>query len=532
MDRMRRQAILVAVAWLLALCSGAAQVVGTLRITVAVVDGQGTVPVPRYALLISDNPASAAPRRVITGLDGAIDVRLPPGSYTVESDRPFAFAGKIYQWTQTVDVVAGRSTTLPLAQDNAEVESAGDAVPSATGGKLDASSLWAQFADSVVALWTPTARASAFLVDARGLVATNQRAVGAATMVEVQIAPRIKVAARVLVADAERDIALLRIDPGSVGAARPVPVVCATPPAPPVNGQEVMAIEAPLRRYKDMTSGELTRIDPRVLRSDLRLTSDGAGGPVFSGDGAFLGMTTVDYGDSRQRQDARIVRVGELCAVIAAAESKVQEPPPAATRLPVEPERPFPAAALEAESKRRAGNLGSYRLSSTDFDVAFLTPILVHAAEKGTPQLSGPLMDFANWSEYVAETLPVVMIRVTPKLVEGFWAKVARGAAMTKGIALPPIKRFRSGFLRLRAFCGDTAVTPIHPFTLERRISESAAIYEGLYVFDPAALTPSCGTVKLELFSEASAAKGETVVVGAGIIAQVWQDFAAYRAVP
>ena len=99
-----------------------------------------------------------------------------------------------------------------------------------------------------------------------------------------------------------------------------------------------------------------------------------------------------------------------------------------------------------------------------------------------------PLMDFSNWSEYVDDFPPVLLVRVTPRLVEGFWTTVARGAARTQGVALPPIKHFKSGFSRMRAFCGDAEVTPIHPFKLEQRVSESEAIYEGLYAFDPGAL--------------------------------------------
>ena len=107
------------------------------------------------------------------------------------------------------------------------------------------------------------------------------------------------------------------------------------------------------------------------------------------------------------------------------------------------------------------------------------------------PALARPRMDFGNWSEYVGTIPPVLLVRVTPKLVEGFWTKVARGAAQTQGVSLPPFKRFRSGFSKMRAFCGETEVTPIHPFKLEHRVAESEVIYEGLYVFDPGAFAPS-----------------------------------------
>ena len=139
------------------------------------------------------------------------------------------------------------------------------------------------------------------------------------------------------------------------------------------------------------------------------------------------------------------------------------------------------------------------------------------------------LTDFGNWSEYVADLPPVLLIRVTPKLAEGFWTTVARGAARTQGVSLPPIKHFKSGFSRMRVFCGDAEVTPIHPFKLEQRVSESDAIYEGLYVFDPGALGPHCGPVKLVLYSEKEPAKGDTRLVDPRVLQQIWQDFAAYR---
>jgi len=78
--------------------SGAPQELTVLHIKVVLIDAdQKATPVPRHALLVSENPASAAPRRIVTALDGTADVRLRPGNYTVESDRPFTFQGKAYQ---------------------------------------------------------------------------------------------------------------------------------------------------------------------------------------------------------------------------------------------------------------------------------------------------------------------------------------------------------------------------------------------------------------------------------------------------
>jgi hypothetical protein len=211
--------------------------------------------------------------------------------------------------------------------------------------------------------------------------------------------------------------------------------------------------------------------------------------------------------------------------VVAAAEKKMADSAPLApTHLPVDPVRPFPVDALKDAVQHRAGSLNPYQMSSSDFDVAFITPVLVY----GAPSRS-PLFDFGNWAEYVADVPPVLLVRVTPKMVERFWTTVARGAARTQGMALPPIKHVKSGFSRMRVFCGEAEVPPIHPFTLEQRVSESEAIDEGLYVFDPGALGPHCGAVKLVLYSEKEPAKGDTRVVDPRVIQQIWRDFAPYR---
>jgi S1-C subfamily serine protease len=536
------------VATLLSVSSSAAssQALSVLHIKIAVVDAERkATPVPRHVLLLSDNPASAPPRQIVTALDGTADVRLRPGNYTVESDRPVVFHGHAYQWTQMVDIVAGRDAVLELTADNAEVEPATSATPL----EADPWFLLPQWQDSVVALWTPSTHASGFLIDARGLIATNQRVIGTATSVEVQLSPAIKVAANVLAADPVRDVAVLWIDPKVAASMRPVPLGCGPAARPPVvDGQELFTIGAPLREQKGMTSGTVSRVETHSIVSDFMLAPGSVGGPVFTAGGGVVGITSVvdDKNESR-RAAPRVVPIDDACDVVASAEKKMKDAtPPDGTHLPVEPVRPFPMNALKDAAERRAGSLSPYQVSSSDFDVAFMTPVLIYGAhqaeqKKGLERRTGtlspdtepavvrPLMDFGTWSEYVADFPPVLLIRVTPKLVESFWTTVARGAAQTQGVSLPPIKRFKSGFSRMRVFCGDAEVTPIHPFKLDQRVSEKDAIYAGLYVFDPGALGPHCGPVKLVLYSEKEPEKGDTRLVDPKVLQQIWQDFAPYR---
>jgi S1-C subfamily serine protease len=502
--------------------SGQTLVVLHVRASLTDANGQAT-PLARHALIISDDPPSREPRRVVTSIDGTADVRLRPGRYVVESDQPVAFQGKGYRWRQTLDIATGSKPSLELTVANAVVEpiEAGAAGAGATPA-TDTSFLLRQWLDSVVQVWTPTAHGSGFLVDAGGLIATSQRLIGEATSVEVQISRAIKVAGTVLEADPQRDIAIVRIHPSAMAAMKPVPLGCPGGSAPTVTReQEIFALAAPLRQNKGWTPGIVSRVDARTIATELSLATGGEGGPVFTASGDLVGITTLPGEREEPRRGAtRVARIDGACELVAAAATKAKEAPaPSAAHLPVEPTTSAPVETFKEAVKRRAGSLKPYQIASSDFDIGFITPILNYAAQ------SQPNQTFSNWSDYVADIPPVLFIRVTPRMAESFWAKIARGAAMTQGMALPAIKSLKSGFDRMQVFCGGTEVTPIHPFKLELRVSETEALYEGLYAFDPAALGPGCESVKLVLYSEKEPAKADTRVVDSSILQQIRRDF-------
>ncbi|MCV4677463.1 hypothetical protein OFC08_31765, partial [Escherichia coli] len=69
--------------------------------------------------------------------------------------------------------------------------------------------------------------------------------------------------------------------------------------------------------------------------------------------------------------------------------------------------------------------------------------------------------------------------------------------------------RFKTDFYRMRLMCGDKEVEPIHPAKIAHILSESNyfvsikdATFEGMYSYPPDAISPSCGKVTLELYSE------------------------------
>ena len=248
--------------------ASAVQAPSVLSIKVVVKDADGrATPVPRYLLLVSENPPAAPPRRVMTALDGTATVRLRPGNYTIESDQPFAFQGKLYSWIATLDVVSGREAVLELTAENAEVES-GDAPTGRSSVETESAMLQAKWQDSVVSIWTPTAHGSGFSIGANGLIATSQRVVGNATAIEVQLSPTVKVAASVVGTDAERGVALLSIDPKAAAAVQPVPLGCgqAQEPAAGQKGHHHRIDAAPAEAH-DVGHHERARGAPHLVGS-------------------------------------------------------------------------------------------------------------------------------------------------------------------------------------------------------------------------------------------------------------------------
>ena len=501
----------------------------TLRITIVLPnEAQQPTPVSRHVLLISDNPATTIPRRVLTGLDGSVSIPLIPGSYTVESDRPAILAGKSYAWTQMTEVVAGKTVTLALTAGNAEVTVAPEVTTPAEAGtpRSDPSFLPAKWLGSVMAIWSPTTRTTGFLFDARGLIATRGLGAAKGTTVAVQVSADQKVAARVVSSDPSRDVAIVWVNPRVIAGRTPVPLSCQAPPT--LNGkEEITALTAPLWRLADSASGEITGSSPFALETNLRLGFGGAGGPVFNEAGAVVGLTAVAPDSDRNRSgEIMIVRAGILCEAVAAAQSVVSSgTPPEPVALPVEP--PHQDA---GEVAKAAGTITPPVLASSDFEIAIITPPIVQQAREHdrtggrggrSPEAEarlGRLTEFGDWSDYFADLPPVVVVRVTPKLVEGFWKRVAREAARTQGADLPPFKNFKSSFVRMRASCGTTDVVAIQPFVLEHRTSETKLIREGLYVFDPAAFGPSCGRITLSIYSEKTPEQADMVTIDASLL--------------
>ena len=499
-------------ALLVALLALPAQSGTTLVVKVVLPDGTGApIPLPRVLLLVSDNPATGEPRRVRTDANGIIELKLAPGSYTIESDRPVSFGGKAYSWTQYVDVVSGKETALELTAKNAEVSTAVEtpaASEPAPADDLSSAVLLSKWHDSVFEIWTPTRHAEGFLIDRRGLIATSHRAINGATTVEVEIRTRadhFKVPGTVIVDDRLTGAAIVWIDPRALGSIPAIDLRCgAAPPATAQYQDGIATITAPMLSGKDAVDGVVTRVTAQAIFADLRITRETAGGPVFNGAGEPIGISSIEEDPKVfTRVEAWVVPNERACETIAASDKLMAgKAPPQGIRLPIEMAAVGGTPTSKATAKPKAQLIP---LAASDFDIALLTT--TQAREFGG---ADPRGDFDNWTDYVRYAPHLLLVRVSPQYEESFWKTLARGAASTQGVNLPPLKSFSGNFLRMRATCGDAEVRPIHPFVIERRINDKQSIREGLYVFALDAFGPKCSSIKFSMFSEKSPDRADT----------------------
>ena len=527
---------------ILALLSAAnisAQDTGMLRITVALTDASGNaIPIPRVQLLISDNPATQEPRRVRTGANGIIEIKLPPGSYTVESDLPVTFGGRNFAWTQMIDVSAGRDTELTLTTTNADA----DADTSAPTGRnaathADGAAILNKWQGSVAEIWSPTRHATGFVVDARGLIATHDRTLGEATDVEVEFGAsatdRVKIPGRVIASDRTQGVTIVWVNPEVVRSRQPIAPTCTGEAQAAVEHQEpVVALIAPMLEPKNAINGSASHAGAQSFRVDWRLDNGTAGGPVFTADGTAIGVAVSEDEDDRaRRQDSFVIPLSNACGVIAMAEKKMAgATAPAATALRTEvglhPNAHSPRVGGPGLPRTRMTTIGEAKktsrlqppvVSASDFDIALVTPPMI----TGDQSSWSPRTFFANWAAYVSNAPQVLFVRVSPQFEESMWRLIARGAAATQGIVLPPLRSFNANFLRMRAFCGDAEVAPIHPFIIEMPVQNRAPIREGLYVFALTDFGTHCASVRFDLFSEKSPNNADSRTIDPAMLAKI-----------
>lgn len=414
--------------------------------------------------------------------------------------------------------------------------------------------LFGVWKNSVVTVWSEFGHGSGFIVTDNGLIVTNFHVVGPTRFVAVQFDEKLKVEAKIVASDPEKDIAILWADTSQFPNAITARLIdLATNSVE--EGERVMAIGSPLNQTKIMTTGVVSKVEERAIISDVNVNHGNSGGPLFNSLGEVIGIIT--FGDFTNRGGpgiSGIIRIEQAIPVLQDAIQKLPAMDPApSTLLPVEPEGDFPIDAIKTVATAKKFNFDPYVMEVGKFTVTFFTPSVKYRlateyereALKGrkdrekNSQIKGTFnafQDFYGWREYVGDYKPVLQIRATPELAETggslFGRMLLAGMA---GVRVPAKLRFKADFYKMRLFCGDREVAPIQPSKIARILNETGyfvsikdATYEGFYTYPADAVNEDCGQVRIEIKSEQKPDEPQIRTLKAKELIQIINDFKPY----
>jgi len=289
---------LLAVLCTIVLAVGAAPSDGKGRLEAKVVlvgDDLTLRPVPKKPFRIDCVDEGCQTRLSIsTSFDGTLAAELPPGKYVVLTPAPVEFGGKRFTWSLPFEVKSGEVVRLELSNDNAIVEAAETgSPPEGSRPPPTEASIFRRVRPSVFKVISERGRGSGFLVDERGLVLTNHHVVRDSDYLAVKIDEKRKYRAKLVTADDQNDLAVLRVHPDVLSGLTALPLAQDAPDrAPVVVGDRVLAVGSPLGTEAILTSGLVGKIEEGAIYSDVNINPGNSGGPLFNMLGEVIGVNT------------------------------------------------------------------------------------------------------------------------------------------------------------------------------------------------------------------------------------------------
>jgi serine protease Do len=144
---------------------------------------------------------------------------------------------------------------------------------------------------------------SGVVLDAKGIIVTNEHLISKASSIKVTFTNREEYEARVLAADPELDIALLKVDNGN-----PFPFLKARNTNIRV-GEKTIVIGNPYGLSSSVTTGVVSafrknveinsRTYPNLIQTDAAINPGNSGGALLDGQGNLLGIVTAVYEEAR-----------------------------------------------------------------------------------------------------------------------------------------------------------------------------------------------------------------------------------------
>lgn len=349
--------------------------------------------------------------------------------------------------------------------------------PTARSGERQMSEeaeLFQQLRDGVFTVYSEYGKGSGFLVDERGLVVTNSHVLSTSDHVRVLLEPGRKVAARIVVQDKSRDLAVLLIHP-SFTEGLPVLALSEAGEDFVMVGERVLAIGSPLHQERVLTTGIVSKVEEKAILADVNINAGNSGGPLLNLAGEVVGVNT--FGDVAERGQglAGSIRVDLLLPVLDKAEERLASVDAPEKRLyPCLPDDTFPSYSLmqaarvedwphddyvvdvKASPRTQRRRFKTESGASVDgFLVELMTPPRLYnivkaremrlekkAAERSEEAADDfdTFDDLVEWGQHAGGWSPTVLFIVQPKVgqttgskVGGFLSAIAAGATGVYG---------------------------------------------------------------------------------------------------
>jgi S1-C subfamily serine protease len=522
-------------------CAWAAQV----TISVSLVSTELEVrPVPKHALEVL--AGESVVQSGSTGLDGALVLELAPGSYTVKSAQPVTFQGASYQWSQPV-AVGGAAMKVELSTDNAAMSASAPA-----GSGADAATVFNQVEKGVVTVESETGKGTGFLVDAAGLILTNDHVIGGSRYFVAEFDKASRYRAVVVASNVAADLAVIAVHPDVVQGLPVIPLAKDSVDAPAAQvGETVFAIGSPFNQSKIITTGIVSKNEAEAIISDAMIKPGNSGGPMLNASGQAIGVNTfrdVSGGEAGASGTVRIWKANEL---LNEAKGKLPDASTLSTeKLPTYPETVYPVEALRDIVMAKEFDLKDYKLSMRRFELLVLTPPANTYAEneaaieaaKGREKrrkndkveaenVFDPLGDLREWNQYAGKLKPIVTVMIYPKMRATIGSQF--GAALLGTNAVLRYE-YRADFDTLRLINNGELMEPIRVGRTEQGANFRTVYgrmqdvsYGGYVEYLPEAFYPKGGEVYFEVYDEDDPGKARIEKIPADLLARIQEDFKA-----
>jgi hypothetical protein len=419
--------------------------------------------------------------------------------------------------------------------------------------------LYESLVKSVFRIEAGLGHGSGFLVDASGLIVTNDHVIGVADEVTVYLEPEVRVAATIVRRDVDADLALIRVSPLLVGG-RP-PLTLATTPAAVAPGDRVVALGYPLNQPLTMTAGMVANIRAEALLTDALLNPGNSGGPILLMNGTVVAVTTfIDQATTGPGLGGAIL-VDRLHRFLEGTPAGAG-PSASDRRLPTFPLATYPVSALRSIADTIQPllftSLGSVKAGP--FLITTSTPLsgMLSAVTTGR-EISkdrrkrearadvpagqrfvdgGAVRD---WAAYVGDqTAPVVAVKVEPLFGETGGSAFRRGfLTALVGVGGQATVRFQGDVRKVILRRNGEVVEPLRGGHAPVAIGVDNALVDfndvadfGYYLYSPQTFRPDGPqrppAIVLEIEDLKKPGVPQRATLSPAVVARLWNDFESF----